>query len=327
MTDAPDMELKPCPLCGGKAELWRAHPENPKLNAWVACADRCLVLTQEFESDEAAIAHWNHRPLAARSAPEAGKVVTDAATALVNFAWSAVVTDCTEAAEYLNELVGNLRAALASSPAPTGAEPVACKRCKGEGSVADYVGDDMRCIETGCPDCTGTGYASPQPVAPTGEIAGLIERLDSHMGMQDVSILLRDCRLAAAALTASEAEAADLRRKLEEHQDAEDKAAREMATVIQGLRNRATAAERKLEERDKRIAKLEADLAFADEQSAKVEALLEPHVQWECASEGCGKPATVHFVRGGVGSWYCRDCYMRTQAIPAGRSALESDNG
>lgn len=28
-----------------------------------------------------------------------------------------------------------------------------CKRCKGTGTVADYVGDDMRCIETGCPDC------------------------------------------------------------------------------------------------------------------------------------------------------------------------------
>lgn len=30
-----------------------------------------------------------------------------------------------------------------------------------------------------------------------------------------------------------------------------------------------------------RIAKLEADLAFADEHSAKVEALLEPHVKWD----------------------------------------------
>lgn len=80
----------------------------------------------------------------------------------------------------------------------------------------------------------------------------------------------------------------------------------------------AKTAYRKAEESDKRIAKLEADLAFADERGAKVEALLEPHVQWECASEGCGKPATVHFVRGDVGSYYCRECYMRIQAIPAG---------
>lgn len=30
-----------------------------------------------------------------------------------------------------------------------------CRRCKGAGTVADYVGDDMRCIETECPDCRG----------------------------------------------------------------------------------------------------------------------------------------------------------------------------
>lgn len=70
-----------------------------------------------------------------------------------------------------------------------------------------------------------------------------------------------------------------------------------------------------------RVAKLEADLAFADQQSAKVEALLEPHITWECASEGCGKPATIRFERGGVGSDYCRACYLRIQAIPAAREA------
>jgi hypothetical protein len=33
-----------------------------------------------------------------------------------------------------------------------------------------------------------------------GEVDGLIERLQSHMGMQDVPILLADCRQAAATL-------------------------------------------------------------------------------------------------------------------------------
>jgi hypothetical protein len=37
----------------------------------------------------------------------------------------------------------------------------------------------------------------------------------------------------------------------------------------------------------------------------------------ECASDGCGKPATVRFERGGIGSEYCHDCSMRIQAIPA----------
>jgi len=43
----------------------------------------------------------------------------------------------------------------------------------------------------------------------------------------------------------------------------------------------------------------------------------------ECATEGCGKPATVHFIRGGIGSYYCYDCYMRVQA----RAALASVKG
>lgn len=95
--------------------------------------------------------------------------------------------------------------------------------------------------------------ASPQPVAPTGEIAGLRRMSDAHRehaqsAVEHNATLNRLLSIAEARADRLEAEAADLRRKLEEHQDAEDKAAREMATVIQGLRNRATAAERKLEE-------------------------------------------------------------------------------
>ncbi len=54
-------ELKPCPLCGGRAEIWRAHPEGPKRKAWIACVDRCLVLTREYDTTEEAIAAWNRR--------------------------------------------------------------------------------------------------------------------------------------------------------------------------------------------------------------------------------------------------------------------------
>lgn len=53
--------LKPCPLCGGAAEIWRAHPENPRRPAWIACMDKCLVLTREFATTEEAITHWNRR--------------------------------------------------------------------------------------------------------------------------------------------------------------------------------------------------------------------------------------------------------------------------
>lgn len=34
----------------------------------------------------------------------------------------------------------------------------------------------------------------------------------------------------------------------------------------------------------------------------------------ECATEGCGKPAAAHFIRGEVGSYFCADCYKRVHA-------------
>lgn len=42
----------------------------------------------------------------------------------------------------------------------------------------------------------------------------------------------------------------------------------------------------------------------------------------ECATEGCEHRAFFWFERGGVGSKYCHDCYMRVQALsaaPAGK--------
>jgi hypothetical protein len=37
----------------------------------------------------------------------------------------------------------------------------------------------------------------------------------------------------------------------------------------------------------------------------------------DCATEGCGKPASVHFIRGDIGSYYCHACYLKVQALPA----------
>lgn len=36
----------------------------------------------------------------------------------------------------------------------------------------------------------------------------------------------------------------------------------------------------------------------------------------ECATEGCGKYAAVHFERGGVGAYYCHACYIRIHLLP-----------
>lgn len=148
--------------------------------------------------------------------------------------------------------------ALASSPAPTGAEPVACPSCGGDGiNPEGLVRPDGSLAD--CEICNGRGTVqTPQPVAPTGEIAGLRRMSDAHRehaqsAVEHNATLNRLLSIAEARADRLEAEAADLRRKLEEHQDAEDKAAREMATVIQGLRNRATAAERKLEEARKAL--------------------------------------------------------------------------
>ena len=51
-----------------------------------------------------------------------------------------------------------------------------------------------------------------------------------------------------------------------------------------------------------------------------------------CATEGCDSPADTHFIRGGVGSYYCASCYLKVQAIPhhpaaAPRAALKAAGG
>lgn len=43
-----------------------------------------------------------------------------------------------------------------------------CPACKGRGTEADYVGLEMRCVETGCSRCNGTGRSAllPTPSSP-----------------------------------------------------------------------------------------------------------------------------------------------------------------
>lgn len=59
MTQEP--ELKPCPFCGGEAEIWRSSPDG-KRRAWISCMGRCAVLiTSEHITDAEAVAAWNTR--------------------------------------------------------------------------------------------------------------------------------------------------------------------------------------------------------------------------------------------------------------------------
>lgn len=45
--------------------------------------------------------------------------------------------------------------------------------------------------------------------------------------------------------------------------------------------------------------------------------LPQPPSHKECATEDCARQATVRFERGGIGSDYCHDCYMRIQHLTA----------
>ena len=57
---AEEQTLRPCPLCGGSAKLWRAL----NLNAWISCVGTCAVLvSSEYSTDAEAIAAWNARPI------------------------------------------------------------------------------------------------------------------------------------------------------------------------------------------------------------------------------------------------------------------------
>ena len=47
-------ELKPCPFCGGKAEM------KSYTRFWVACDD-CLSETSTYSTKEEAIEAWNRR--------------------------------------------------------------------------------------------------------------------------------------------------------------------------------------------------------------------------------------------------------------------------
>lgn len=49
-----ETELKPCPFCGGKAEL------SNYTHYWIGCKD-CWVETKCYKSKEEAIEAWNRR--------------------------------------------------------------------------------------------------------------------------------------------------------------------------------------------------------------------------------------------------------------------------
>lgn len=60
------MKLKPCPFCGGKAEIcatpWDFTKKRPQENhKFIVECSECLVQTDEFETRERAAEKWNGR--------------------------------------------------------------------------------------------------------------------------------------------------------------------------------------------------------------------------------------------------------------------------
>lgn len=58
---------------------------------------------------------------------------------------------------------------------------------------------------------------------------------------------------------------------------------------------------------------------------ADVVATAQPALRQECATEGCDNPASVHFVRGDIGSYYCHACYLKVQALTPANPAQVTD--
>ena len=64
-------ELKPCPFCGGEAELWSHHYKEEDITLWqVRCKKRCYDVKihcyasdsfVSFATKEEAIEAWNRR--------------------------------------------------------------------------------------------------------------------------------------------------------------------------------------------------------------------------------------------------------------------------
>ena len=82
--DAP--ELLPCPFCGERAEIWRAHEGR---TAWIACMGKCSVLvSKEYKTDAEAIAAWNRRatPSVLAADPAVKALIADAEARVMRIA-------------------------------------------------------------------------------------------------------------------------------------------------------------------------------------------------------------------------------------------------
>lgn len=55
------VDLKPCPFCGGAPRRSLAQPKNGPINYAVGCSE-CPIATDWLETEDQAITAWNTRP-------------------------------------------------------------------------------------------------------------------------------------------------------------------------------------------------------------------------------------------------------------------------
>lgn len=56
-----EMELKPCPFCGGKANFWESKANNGYLYGYAVRCSVCRSRSKTYGSEEYAMAAWNRR--------------------------------------------------------------------------------------------------------------------------------------------------------------------------------------------------------------------------------------------------------------------------
>ncbi|MBQ3758701.1 MAG: Lar family restriction alleviation protein [Synergistaceae bacterium] len=55
------LELKPCPFCGGKAEIRRQLTSTSSIGGFFVLCLTCLTSSDNYRSMEVAADHWNRR--------------------------------------------------------------------------------------------------------------------------------------------------------------------------------------------------------------------------------------------------------------------------
>ena len=155
--DKPVEALEPCPLCGLKADLWRAHPDRPARKAWIACTGRCCIMTREYLTDEEAIAAWNRRATLSRSDAGAGEELAYAGDRWKLLGYPSHAAECEDMANVGRALMNAIEKDFASHPFMKAWHPADCP--------TEIVGDLLNALDEAHPPAAVAGEQSLREIA------------------------------------------------------------------------------------------------------------------------------------------------------------------